>query len=90
MDDFPPVTYVWSVDAWVVVGVCSREAEQFIIRGNSCTIPADFDLLAGGIELGFALLIRQVESNDFVSDQVLSWSEIIRKGSIGNCSIHYG
>ena len=62
------MTHIGSVDAGVIVGVRAWEAKQFILGGDTCATPANFDLLARGIEFSMTLLVRQVERDDLVSD----------------------
>ena len=78
-------TYLRNIDAGVTVLVCSRETEQFVLGGDSILVPANFDLLARGIKFGFTHLVRQMKSNDLVSDHVLSRSEIVWK--VGGVSV---
>ena len=82
-------TYTGSKEAGVVVGVRSWESHQLIWGGDTSAIPANIDLLTGGIELGFSFLVRQVEGDDLVSDEILSWSEIIWKSSVVDGPGHF-
>jgi hypothetical protein len=55
-----------------------------IVGRDTIAVPVDVDLLTGGIELGFAFLVGQVEGDNLVPDEVLSWSEILGKSSVVN------
>lgn len=83
------MTYIRYKETRVVVGVRAGEAEQLILGGDPIAVPVDFYLLTRGIELGLAFRHGKVEGDDFVPDEVLSWSEIIRKGSVKNGPSHY-
>lgn len=50
-----------------------------VLGGDPSLTPANSDLLAGGVEFGFTFLVPQMEGDDFVSDQVISCGEILRK-----------
>jgi hypothetical protein len=65
---FVGLTYLRIEDAGIVVGVRSREVKQFILGGDACATPANFDLLTGGIEFSFPFFGCQVEGDDLVSD----------------------
>jgi hypothetical protein len=82
-------TYVGGKKTRIGVGVRSREAKQLVLTGDSRAVPANLDLLTGGIKLGFTLCGRQVEGDDLVPNQILSWSEIFWKGGIGNGPVHF-
>ena len=61
-------THVGSIDAGVVVRVCSRKTKQFVLGGGSRATPANSDLLAGGVEFGPTFLVRQMKGDDLVPD----------------------
>jgi hypothetical protein len=61
-------THIGSEDAGVVVRVRSREAKQFVLRGDPCAVPTNIDLLTGGVELGSTFLSRKMEGDDLVPD----------------------
>jgi len=83
------VTHVGSIDARVIIRVRSWEAKQFVLGGDSCATPANIDLLAGGVELGFTFLGCQMEGDDLVPDQVLPRSKILWKISGVSLPIHF-
>lgn len=80
--------YVRCIEARVIVGVGSREAKQFVRGGDPIAISANLDLLTGGVELCFAFRRRQMQGDDLVPDEILSWGEIIRKSSVENGPVH--
>lgn len=83
------MTHVGSKDAGVGVGVRSWEAKELVLGGNSRATPANVDLLTGRVEFRFTFLGGQMKGDDLVSNQVLSWSEVIRKIGGVNAPIHF-
>lgn len=82
-------THVGGIEAGIGVRVRSGKAEQFVLGRDSRAVPANLDLLTGGVKLGFTLRGCQMEGDDLVPNQVLSWSEIVGKSSIKNGPIHF-
>ena len=65
---FVRVTHVGSIDAGVIVRICSRKAKQFVLGGGSRTTPTNVDLLAGGVEFGPPFLVCQMKGDDLMPD----------------------
>ena len=62
-------------DTGVVVLVGTRESDKFIGAGRSLLATTDFDLDAGGVELGASRLISQVKADDLVTEEISAASE---------------
>jgi hypothetical protein len=66
-------------DTGVVVLVGTRESDEFIGAGGSGLTTANVELDAGGVELGASGLIRQMKTNDLMTKEVSTASEIGRE-----------
>lgn len=66
-------------DAGVVVLVGTRESDEFVGTGGSGFVTADVDLDAAGVELGTSGLVTQMKSDNLVTEEIATTSEVGRK-----------
>lgn len=71
------------MNTWVVIGVSTREGDELVFAGLSVPVPANLKLRAGRVELGAALLLAEVESDDLVADEVVAGLDVTGEGDVG-------
>jgi hypothetical protein len=70
------VVNVWVVDARIVIAVCARETDEFVVRRFAGLSAPNAELGAGRVEFCHAALSCEMESDDFVSYEVVARGEV--------------
>lgn len=76
-------THLLSMDTWVFVRVAARESDDLVISGLAIAVAANLQLSARRVELGSALVLAEVQGDDFVTDEVVAGLDVGREGDIG-------
>lgn len=76
-----------SEDSRIVISVGTRETDKFIWTRFTGSTTADFELRAGRIEFGSAHAIAEMKSDDFVTNEVIAWCNVVWKGYFGGLTL---